>query len=108
MHVRHVPLRQELGRSMPACSAACSTVVSVSVGNNQPEGCRVMVNVVMPRIVPALPGFVPAQNPVLHGTNLKPSHLQAGHPLKTFRIPLLIAALGSLAGGLARAQAAPP
>ena len=72
MHVRHVPLRQELGKSMPACSAACSTVVSVSAGNDQPAGCRVMVNVVMDRIVPALPGFVPAQSPVPHGTTLKP------------------------------------
>jgi lipoprotein-anchoring transpeptidase ErfK/SrfK len=66
-----------------------------------------MVNVVMDRIVPALPGFVPAQSPVLHGTTLKPSHLQAGHQLKTFRIPLVIAVLCNLAGGLACAQTAP-
>lgn len=39
--VRQLPLRQELGRATPACSAASSSGVSASAGNCSPEGNRI-------------------------------------------------------------------
>ena len=42
MQVRHVPLRQELGQSIPAARMACSTVTEAGAANDAASGCKVM------------------------------------------------------------------